>query len=54
VVDRNGRLAPHLREQRARLAAEKLTFVGPRVYLGRARWLTTPRELLAIGTKIDE
>lgn len=38
VVDRNGRLAPRFRGQRARLRKERVPFAGPQVVLERAAW----------------
>ena len=48
VVDRNGRLAPHFREQRARLRKELVPVAGSRVDLERTTWRPSMRALLEI------
>ena len=53
VVDRNGRLAPHFRQQRERLEAERVPFAGDRVVMTEARWIPAARELRAIGSSLD-
>jgi len=49
VVDRNGRLAPRFREQRARLQNEVVPFGGSQVILERAAWRPTAMGVFAIG-----
>ena len=44
VVDRDGRLAPRFRAQRARLRNEGVPFVGTRVAVDRVRWRPTVRD----------
>ncbi len=53
VVDRNGRLAPRFRAQRARLRRERVPFVASRVVLENAAWRPTTSALLAIGREND-
>ena len=53
VVDRNGRLAPHFRDQRARLRRERVPFTEARVVLERATWRPTTKVLFAIGRESD-
>ena len=53
VVDRNGRLAPHFREQRARLRKERVAFKGSGVDLEESAWRPSTRALLAIGRVIE-
>ncbi|HEX4745144.1 MAG TPA: methylated-DNA--[protein]-cysteine S-methyltransferase [Candidatus Limnocylindria bacterium] len=48
VVDRNGRLAPHFREQRARLRSENVTVSGSHVDLQSSTWRPSPRASFAI------
>lgn len=43
VVDRNGRLAPHFREQRARLRREKVRLTASRVDLATSAWRPSKR-----------
>jgi methylated-DNA-protein-cysteine methyltransferase-like protein len=49
VVDRNGRLAPHFREQRARLREEQVTLKASRVDLEQSAWRPSTRAQFAIG-----
>ena len=53
VVDRTGRLAPHFREQRARLERDGVPFTGDRVVVTDALWVPTSRELRVIGRSVD-
>ena len=48
VVDRNGRLAPHFREQCARLRKELVPVARTRVDLERTTWRPSTRALFAI------
>ena len=48
VVDRNGRLAPHFREQRARLRKEHVAIGGSRVDLEKSTWQPSTRALFVI------
>ena len=48
VVDRNGRLAPRFREQRARLRKEHVEVAGSRVDLERSTWQPSTPALFAI------
>ena len=52
VVDRNGRLAPHFREQRARLRNENVTVNDSCVDLQSATWRPSPRAYFAIDREI--
>ena len=49
VVDRNGRLAPHFREQRARLRKERAAFKASGVDLENSAWRPSTRAHFAIG-----
>lgn len=53
VVDRTGRLAPHFRDQRARLERERIPFAGDRVVVADALWVPTSRQLRVIGRSVD-
>jgi methylated-DNA-protein-cysteine methyltransferase-like protein len=53
VVDRNGRLAPHFREQRARLRNEDIALRESQVDLATSRWRPSARALFAIGQVTD-
>jgi len=49
VVDRNGRLAPHFREQRALLRREQVALKTSRVDLEKSAWRPPASALLALG-----
>lgn len=53
VVDRDGRLAPRFRGQRARLRKEQVTFARSRVALEHAIWRPTTNAQIAIGRESD-
>lgn len=53
VVDRNGRLAPRFREQRARLRQEGVALTGSRVDLETSTWRPSARALSAIGHAVE-
>jgi methylated-DNA-protein-cysteine methyltransferase-like protein len=48
VVDRNGRLTPHFREQRARLRKEQVALTASRVDLQKSAWRPSTRAHFAI------
>jgi len=53
VVDRNGRLAPHFRQQRASLTAEGVRVRSDRVDLDIVRWQPHRDALLTLGRVAD-
>ncbi len=53
VVDRDGRLAPRFKEQRGRLRAERVPFIGDRVVVAEVAWRPGERALRAIGRGVD-
>lgn len=53
VVDRNGRLAPHFREQGARLRTERVTLEASRVDLEKSAWRPSTRARFAIDRVIE-
>ena len=53
VVDRNGRLAPHFREQRARLRREGVSAGHERLELSTYSWRPTRAALLRSGRIAD-
>ena len=53
VVDRNGRLAPHFREQRARLRGERVTVSSRHVDLARHEWKPTLADEITTSSRIS-
>ena len=53
VVDRNGRLAPQFREQRARLRGERVTLKASRVDLEKSAWQPSTRARFVIDRAIE-
>lgn len=53
VVDRNGRVAPRFREQRARLRREGVASAGPLVDLDRTKWQPSARDLITIDRLVE-
>ena len=53
VVDRNGRLAPHFREQRARLRGERVPCNEERVEVAKYRWRPTTTAMVRLGRVVD-
>ena len=53
VVDRNGRLAPHFREQRARLRKEQVACDEKHVDLEKYGWRPTNNAIMWLGRVAD-